>query len=300
MIVKTRTPAKINLFLHVTGKRDTGYHDLLTLMTCIDLWDDLELNFSGSDLRVRCDHPDVPTDESNLVIKAAQLFFQELKDKKKERNQTLGLGVTIKKRIPVGGGLGGGSSNAAGVLESLNHYYNTPFSKNELMGMGLTLGADVPFFIFGSPALAMGVGEQLETAPSLKPYTVLLLLPGIHSSTARVYKNLDLGLTKNRKSNNNALLNLCREVRVFDVKDYLHNDLESAACRLYPDIRRVRDEMAGFFPEGMLMSGSGSSFFALFSDASKAEAVYKTLLEQWNSKGRHVVLTSFVTAEPLP
>ncbi len=297
MIERIRTPAKINLFLYVTSKRKDGYHELLTLMTCIDLWDEIELDFTGNGLEVRCSYPGVPENDSNLVIKAARLFFSWLDRVKKKKRRSSGLKILIDKKIPVGGGLGGGSSNAAGILKALNDYHGDPFSKSELMEMGLSLGADVPFFIFGSSAIAQGIGECLEPAPLLKPYSILVLNPGIHSSTAQVYKNLDLALTKDRKSNNNALLNLCRTVRVLDIIPYLHNDLETAAVRLYPDIGCVKDAMAGFYPEGLMMSGSGSSFFALFSEASKAEDAYEKLCAQWNSEGRHLILTSFVTAE---
>jgi len=299
VIVKSRSPAKINLFLHITGKREDGYHDLFTLMTFLDLFDDLEFEFGKPRLSVVCDHPDVPGDESNLAFRAAVLFYENLSAAGIVEDTDDRVKITIRKKIPPGGGLGGGSSNAATVLAVLNRHHGRPFSVSFLKVMGLGLGADVPFFIHGSPAIAQGVGEKLEMCAPLKPYHVVLCFPGIQSSTARVYKNVDFILTNQRKSNNNALLNLCRAVRVLDIKEFLHNDLESEACRIYPDIGPVKEEMVGFLPDGVLMTGSGSSFYALFSDRSKAEHAFQELSSRWKNTCKLVFLTTFATAERL-
>ena len=148
--MKILSPAKINLFLQVTGKRPDGYHDLFSLMCCLDLFDVIFLQFGGQKIEIDAPNSQIPLDDTNITHKAAVLFFKKLK-------VTDGLSIRIEKSIPVAGGLGGGSSNAASTLIGLNQHYGFPFSRDELMSLGLELGADVPFFIFQKPAFASGV-----------------------------------------------------------------------------------------------------------------------------------------------
>lgn len=291
MIKRVESFAKINLFLYVTSRREDGYHTLYSLMTQIDLYDDISIDFSKKDLSIVCDHPDVPEDDSNIVYKAVKLFYHSLK--LLDKRPSNGLLIKIIKRIPPGGGLGGGSSNAAAILTALNTYHQKPFSKSELMRMGLELGADVPFFIFGSPAIAGGVGEKLEAVPNLKPYYLVLCDPGVAASTAEVYKNLDFRLTPSQKYNMNTGLNIPLRGKEFDVRERLHNDLESSACRLYPEIRETKREMELLLKRKVYMTGSGSSLFALFSAHKNADKGLKKLLEEWVGSKRKVFLSSF-------
>lgn len=291
MIKTVRSYAKINLFLYVTGKRDDGYHDLCSLMTQISLHDDIQIDFSADQTCVICDHPDVPEDQSNLVFKAVQLFNKNLESKKIKAH--LSPQIKIVKRIPPGGGLGGGSSNAATVLIALNEAYEKPFSKAELMSLGLELGADVPFFIFGDCALAKGVGEKLQQVPKLKPYHLLLCDPGIGASTAKVFKNIDFGLTFKQKGNIKSGLNVMPDEHTFDVKDFLHNDLEEPACRLYPEIGKTKEEIETLLEQTVFMSGSGSSLFVLFSDLESARQSVKTLEKNWGDDHKQVYLCTF-------
>ena len=190
--MKLLSPAKINLFLHITGRRPDGYHELVSLMSCIGLHDQVSLTFNTGKTSVTCRHPDVPNDEGNIAYRAAACFFKAL-------GKADGVEIFIDKHIPVAAGLGGGSSNAASVLLGLNDYYENPFSRDDLKRMGLSLGADVPFFICRKPALASGIGEKLAPYPWLKPYHILLIFQGIGISTAQVYKNLNLALTNREK-----------------------------------------------------------------------------------------------------
>lgn len=291
MIKKIASFAKINLFLYITSKRRDGYHNLYSLMTQIDLCDDLYIEFAKKELSICCDHPDVPEDESNLAYKAAVLFFHSLKTKAGEEKK--GIAIKIIKRIPLGGGLGGGSSNAAAVLMALNKYYKIPFSKADLMTMGVKLGADVPFFIFGHPAIARGVGERLEKVASLKSYHIVLCDPGVAASTAKVYKNIDYRLTSNQKDNIKIGLNVPLRGQNFDVRDLLHNDLEESACRLYPDIKNTKEEMALLLQRKVYMTGSGATLFALFSDRESAKKGFERLLKAWDNSKKRVFLSSF-------
>ncbi len=295
MIHTYRSYAKINLFLYVTGKRDNGYHDLCSLMTQIDLHDDIQIDFNTNEIRVICSHPDVPEDDSNLVIKAARLFYDELK--KTGRDFHEGLQIKIDKRIPPGGGLGGGSSNAALVLKELNRYHDQAFSTKKLSEMGLVLGADIPFFISGEPAIATGVGEQLELISNLKHYHLVLCDPGISASTANVYKNIDFRLTFDQKENIKSGLNMPLSGQEFDVRESLHNDLEESACRLYPNIKKVKQEMRLLLGKKVYMTGSGSSLFTVFSNPKEAEKGFRVLTEKWTNTQKKAFLCSFIKAE---
>lgn len=288
---KVESFAKINLFLYVTGKRKDGYHDLHSLMTQIDLCDDLYIESAKKEISITCHHPDVPEDESNLAHKAAVLFFRYL-GKKREQAKT-GLSIEIIKRIPPGGGLGGGSSNAAAVLSFLNAQYNTPFPKKELMRMGACLGADVPFFIFGGPAIANGIGERLETVSGLRRFYLVLCDPGIAASTAMVYKNIDFRLTSKQKYNMNTGLNVPLRGQEFDVRGQLHNDLMEPACRLYPEIKETKGAMELVLRKKVFMTGSGATLFVLFSSRENAEKSFEKLLDKWRGTKRKIFLSAF-------
>ena len=266
--MKLLSPAKINLFLHVVRKRTDGYHDLFSLMCCIGLYDNILIDFDATKLSVSCNHPRVPADESNLVYKAAAAFFNAT-------GKPQGIRIDIDKNIPVGAGLGGGSSNAATVLLGLNRHYGKPLPMKELMVMGRSLGADVPFFLFGKPALARGIGEKLEHYTRIPPYHVLLINPGYEVSTAEVYKNLNLGLTKCEKT----LKEDTFKKECFDVKRHLCNDLEAVTTSMHPDIKTVKQLLLKQGAAGALMAGSGPTVFGLFVDPQRAKEVCKSITQ---------------------
>lgn len=270
MSLKLQAPAKINLFLAVTGKRPDGYHDLISLMCAVGLHDTISLSLEpgGNRIRVVCSNPDVPEDETNLAWRAAGLFMANFK----RRDSVT---IAIEKRIPVAAGLGGGSSDAAAVLLGLNRLYDTPFSIKELMSMGLAIGADVPFFIYGKPAVARGVGEKLEPCTGLRPCPVLLVCPGISVSTGTIYKKLNLGLTKCEIKINNFVFGHCN----FDMPNHLCNDLETVSVPEYPVIGKAKQALLNNDATGVLMSGSGPAVFGLFSDAAAAHRARRSLAD---------------------
>ena len=253
------SPAKINLFLKITGKRPDGYHDLVSLMCCVGLYDTVSLSFGVKETSVSCRYPDVPEDETNLAAAAASLFFNTLNINDRVK-------ISIEKQIPVGAGLGGGSSNAAAVFLGLNRYYGDAFSQEKLISMGRSIGADVPFFIFRKPAIVSGIGETLNAYQGLESFKVLLVFPGFGISTAKVYKNLNLGLTNCKKKLRSFLLNK----QSFDPGCHLCNDLEPTAASMYPVIFTVKEALLKHGALGALMSGSGSTVFGLFSDSHTA------------------------------
>jgi len=264
--MKIYSPAKINLFLKITGKRPDGYHDLITLMCCIDLYDTISIAFNAKKISVICNNPKVPEDKTNLAHSAATLFLKSL-------NKQEYVEICINKNIPVGAGLGGGSSNAASVLLGLNHYYGSPFSQEELMSMGQSIGADVPFFIFKKPAIASGIGENLEAYEGLTPYKILLIYPGFSVSTTKVYNNFNLGLTKIKKKHNFYL----SKNQEFNIEYHLYNDLEKVTASWYPDIIAVKEALLRHGARGALMTGSGPTIFGLFSNTEKAQSANYSL-----------------------
>ena len=271
--IKVFSPAKINLFLHITGKRPDGFHDLVSLMCCINLYDTLYINLGAAKTTLTCTYPGVPLDKKNIALQAANAFLKAIDIDKK-------VGIHIIKRIPVGAGLGGGSSNAAAVLRALNHYYDYPFSKDELISIGLSLGADVPFLIFRKPAIVSGIGEKIESFYGLSNRYLLLIYPGLSISTAEVFKKYDLRLTKIKKKIKLKFL-LKGNVRI---ESLLWNDLEGVAAAGYPEISYAKKALLRQGAQGVLMTGSGSAVFGLFSDFPRAKIAHDALSHNINWK----------------
>ena len=253
------SPAKINLFLRVIGRKPDGYHEIVTLLARIGLFDTVVLNFDQPFTSVNCSHPRVPGDRSNLAYKAASLFFEAL-------SLHDGVAISIEKVIPVAAGLGGGSSNAAAVLMGLNQHYGFPFGDGELRGIGLKVGADVPFFLFRRVAVARGIGDDLQIYEGLPSLSVVLVCPEFEISTAWVYRNLSLGLTSRE-----------RRRKIVDVNEdfsrlgqFLFNDLEQVTVGKFPEINSIKKALLDLGAEAALMSGSGPSVFGLFKDAQQA------------------------------
>jgi 4-diphosphocytidyl-2-C-methyl-D-erythritol kinase len=272
--MKILSPAKLNLFLKVTGKRPDGYHELFSLMCCVSLCDTLYLQFGTEKIEIESSHPQIPLDKTNLAYKAAALFLKTLGAKE-------GVKITIEKSIPVAAGLGGGSSNAASVLSGLNHHYGFPFSRDRLMSLGLSLGADVPFLLFQKPALVSGIGEMLEAYPEPLPYSVIIVHPGFGVSTAEVFQNLNLRLTKCKKKITKPSL----KKTGYDVSLHLCNDLEAVTISKYPEIKLVKQQLNQHGALGALMSGSGPTVFGLFSDPKKADKALQAIgrYPRWNA-----------------
>ena len=246
-------PAKINLFLHVTGRRANGYHALQTVFQLLDFYDTLHIktNANGEIKRVN-DINGVPA--SQCLCALAAIALQQY------TGCRLGVEYRIDKRIPMGGGLGGGSSDAATMLLALNQLWQLNLSRAKLMQIGLTLGADVPVFIFGQNAWADGIGEQL-TAIDLAPSLYVVLTPQIHVSTAQVFAN-------------SALTRDTKPLKIADFSGSTHsdlfkNDLEAVVCKEFPAVAQALEWLA---PYGQArMSGSGASVFVAVNSKKKAD-----------------------------
>jgi 4-diphosphocytidyl-2-C-methyl-D-erythritol kinase len=242
-------PAKLNLFLHVTGRRDDGYHLLETLLVAIDVGDTITLTSRDDGAIVRTTALPGVAPEDDLVVRAARAL-------KRETGCPLGADIAVTKRIPLGGGLGGGSSDAATVLLALNRLWAANLPRADLMRIGVALGADVPFFLGGEPALARGIGERL-TPVSLPTLWVAVIAPAIPVSTASIFAAPEL--TRNATS---------VKMNVFS-EGYGRNDLQAVAVARYPDIAVALGSL-GERSRLARMTGSGGSVFAPF--ATEAEA----------------------------
>ncbi len=257
-------PAKLNLFLHVVGRRSDGYHLLQTLFRFIDLSDTLRFTPRADGEVHRVNALEGVPPEQDRCVRAARLLQQET-------GCPLGVDIELEKRIPMGGGLGGGSSDAATTLLALNRLWGLGLPRERLMQLGLTLGADVPVFVFGENAFAEGVGEELQ-AYSLPDAWYVVLCPPVHVPTARIFTHPEL--TRDTISMTMRALPGGRVFRAGRVAG-LHNDLQAVACELYPEVARHLAWLERFAPA--LMTGSGACVFAEFATEEEAKAVLQQL-----------------------
>lgn len=264
------TPAKINLSLDVLGRRKDGYHEVKMVMTTIDLSDHLTFRRLNEDqIIIHTSDGLVPTDERNLVYQAYLLI-------KKEFNLKGGVYVDIEKNIPVAAGLAGGSSDAAAALKGLNRLWGLGLREDELMQLGARLGSDVPFLLYGKTALATGRGEILTPLPPPPPAWVVLAKPPLGVSTAEVYGKLRLDQIR-RRPDHERLLRALDKKDFFSITQAMGNVLESVTFRLYPEVERLKERMIRFGGEGVLMSGSGPTVYALVRHKSRAVRIYNGL-----------------------
>ncbi|MBW2557758.1 MAG: 4-(cytidine 5'-diphospho)-2-C-methyl-D-erythritol kinase [Deltaproteobacteria bacterium] len=266
MIVR-QSPAKVNLFLRVLRKRDDGYHDILSLMQRISLCDEMSFDLKGNKIVVKCPGSSLSENRDNIVYRAAEAILSDV-------SPDSGVEITIYKRIPIAAGLGGGSSNAATTLVTLNEMMGTPCSTQELMRMGAELGADVPFFIFGKTALASGIGDCLKPVESIPNLWFILVNPGFEVSTRDIYGNLKLGLTKEP-----IKYRMPRFMTLSHVAKGLYNDLEKVSLRLYPALLDIKELLMANGALGSLMSGSGPTIFGIFGNEADAKRTECNLKE---------------------
>jgi 4-diphosphocytidyl-2-C-methyl-D-erythritol kinase len=268
--------AKVNLGLEVLGTRSDGYHELRTLFQAIDLHDEITLRPRPRGITLECDHPGVPRDETNLAWRAAESL-------RRRARVTGGVAIRIEKRIPVAGGLGGGSSNAAAVLMALNRLWRLDLGPDDLHRMARRLGADVPFFLVGGTALGLARGD--EVYPLYRQVTghVVLVDPGRPVSTAAVFARVDAGLTA-RENSYTIFRFVSRDLEGAEAFPVLTNDLEQAALEEAPDLARTVGRIRGaLVREGALLaalSGSGSSYFGVFDDPQRARRAHAALASQ--------------------
>jgi 4-diphosphocytidyl-2-C-methyl-D-erythritol kinase len=261
--------AKVNLFLEVLGKRADGYHEIRTVYQAVSLCDHVCLKLHDSKISIHSNITSLNTPD-NLAYRAGVLL--------KERfGLNYGVDIYIDKKIPIGAGLGGGSSDAAAVLKGLNNLWNLGLNSAELRQIGAELGMDVPFFIEGGTALGGGRGEQITSLLPLDLLWFVLVCPPYQISTADVYDNFDrMGLTAKRRNNT---IDLKPYINTKNLIDILYNSLEEVTFRLYPDLLKYKRQIQDLGLKMVLMSGSGSALFGISSNKEDVETIYNKLCD---------------------
>lgn len=280
--MRTRTlfaPAKLNLSLRLRGLRADGYHLIDSVVVPIAVFDRLEVSIDATadGTKVTSDSSDAPSGECNLISRAAEAM-------RRCTGRSFGLTVLLRKQIPVGSGMGGGSSDAAETLKFLNLALGSPYDRSQLAAIGSTIGADVPFFVYGQPAIVRGVGERVQPVGMDLNVDLVVCSPGVHVSTAEVYALTD------RLAPNQARLSLtidCPERNIANfvagqrpLAESLTNDLEEAAAQVCPEVRLLKSELLRLGAQGASMTGSGSAVFGVCSDAVSAERIAAALREK--------------------
>ncbi|HCB18452.1 MAG TPA: 4-(cytidine 5'-diphospho)-2-C-methyl-D-erythritol kinase [Alteromonas sp.] len=254
------SPAKLNLFLHILGRYDNGYHKLQSLFQMLDYGDKLAFDINHTGTIAMSTPLKGVKDEDNLIIRAAKLLAAQTKTK-------LGAHISLEKCLPMGGGIGGGSSNAATTLVALNALWGTRLSVHQLADIGLQLGADVPIFVRGETAFAEGVGEQITPAPQPEQW-FLVANPNVHISTGEIFTAQEL--TRNTPS--------------MDWADYkfeeTRNDCQQLVVNRYPEVAKLLQWLLHYAPSRM--TGTGACVFATFSDPDQAKAVQQALPGNWH------------------
>jgi len=266
--VRIRTPAKVNLFLEVRHRRTDGYHELATLMAAVSLYDTLEFTDDPSgEVRLSCDHPTLTTGPDNLICRAAELL-------RRRTGHPGGAGIRLWKRIPLAAGLAGGSSDAAATLAGLDRLWRLGLSGAELAGLGAKLGSDVAFFFATPAAWCTGRGEVVEPLAPGRALDLVLVCPPVGLSTASVFG----GLTVPAEPLDGAAMR--QALAAGDVEAIgrlLHNRLQPTAERLCPAVAAAHRRLAALGPAGTLMSGSGTTVFALCRGPSEALRIARAL-----------------------
>lgn len=270
--------AKLNLTLDITGLRQDGYHEIQTIMHTISLCDVVVIRPARrAKIQLRCNLPYVPLDERNIAYRAALLFFEAL-------GRRGAATIELRKRIPVGAGMAGGSADGAAVLRLLNRCYGQPFSMERLKEIGLRLGADVPFCLEGGCQLARGIGEVLAPAPPLPDCALAIVKPRFSISTKKLYEQIDQAPIQGRPDTPAMLDALARE-DLPQVGALLANVMEAAALPERPQIGQLRQQLLEYGALGARMTGSGSAVYGIFAQENQARAALKKIqapgLQTW-------------------
>ncbi len=276
-IITLKSYAKVNLFLEIVGKRPDGYHDLETLFQEISLADDLTLSvLEKPEIQIQTDSLDIPTDKTNLVYRATEAFL-------KETGVSKGVQIHLTKRIPVGGGLGGGSSNAAATLEGLEQLFGISLPEAKSLEISKGLGADVAFFLKGGAAMGSGIGEKLEPLKKKKSFSLILVNPGFKISTADVYRSLRSTFNQPRHSAF-SIREAFNQGDIQAMGENLFNRLEEPVFEHFPQLIRIKNLLKEAGCLGSLLSGSGSTLFGITTDETKALAIKKIVEDELDEK----------------
>ena len=275
--MRLRALAKINLGLDVVGKRDDGYHEVRMIMQTIQMYDVLEIEKKKEPgIVLTTNIPYVPTDERNLVYKAAKMLMDEFDIKE-------GLTMNLEKFIPVAAGMAGGSSDAAAAFVGVNRLFGLGLSEEELMKRAVKVGADVPYCVMRGTALAEGIGEKLTALPPMPKCPVLVAKPSVAVSTKFVYENLHLENDPPHPDIDRLLEDIRKKDLQSTAQD-MGNILETVTVAHYPEIASLKEIMKEHGALNALMSGSGPTVFGLFEDEKTAKRAYRAVKESGLAK----------------
>ncbi|MBQ7201480.1 MAG: 4-(cytidine 5'-diphospho)-2-C-methyl-D-erythritol kinase [Eubacterium sp.] len=268
-------PAKINIGLDVTGKREDGYHEIRTIMQSIKLFDRLTLTKTRAPgVRLSTNLKFLPTDDNNLIVKSAKMLIKEF-------DLPGGLNINLEKRIPVAAGMAGGSTDAASTMLAINQMYDMGLKDSGLMKRAVKLGADIPYCIMKGTALAEGIGEKLSTVPKLPGCTILLVKPKIHVSTKDVYGGLVLN-ENTVHPDIDKMIDAMKNKSLKTLCDNMGNILESVTISLHPEIADIKQFMLDHGALGSLMSGSGPTVFGIYKDKNSAQLAKEEALKAFD------------------
>jgi 4-diphosphocytidyl-2-C-methyl-D-erythritol kinase len=258
--LKLSSFAKVNSFLRILGKRPDGYHELVTLLQTVSLRDELEFELRGDDqIILQCDDPAIPIDQTNLIIKAAVALRKYLQS-------SLGAEITLTKRIPAQGGLGGGSSNAAMTLLALNALWQGKLRADHLWLMGRGLGADVPFFLVGGRCIGIGTGSTVKPVHDPPKRSLIIVTPNARVATANAFAALNPASLTTSESTSILSSSLADMFSAGSGRWPLQNDFEGVIFEIEPEIERAKVALLDAGARGALLAGSGSSVFGVFDE----------------------------------
>ena len=272
--MKIKAYGKVNISLDVVGKREDGYHLLSMIMQNIDLYDEIEVEKQECGIILECNKSYVPVDNRNLAYKAAEIF--------KERYDIVdGVKINIEKNIPVSAGLAGGSTDAAAVLKVMNKLFNVNATEEELMELGLKLGADIPYCIHGGTALCEGIGDIITPIKPFRDKIVVLVKPAFGVSTKEVYKNFNLEKVKQHPKTA-EIINAIENDDLNFVASNMKNLLENVTLRKHKILIKIKEEMNACGAINSMMSGSGPTVFAFFDDMLKAQRCFEKMKKKYS------------------
>lgn len=284
MMISLKAHAKLNLSLDVLSRREDGYHNLQMIMQSIQLHDTITIKEIPAGVEIACEAPYVPNNSSNIAYKAAELMINRY-------GLDTGVSIGIDKKIPVAAGMAGGSTDAAAVLKGINTLFKLGIEQNELMEIGKTIGADVPYCIVGGTALAEGIGERITPLSPMKEIPVILVKPRFGVSTAAVFKSLDMEKILERPKTDMIIDALEKGDTKF-IAHNLCNVLESVTIERHPLIKKIKKDLIAKGAIGSLMSGSGPTVFGLFEDGQTARKAFSSI-----SRSRNDCFLTYITTQ---
>ncbi len=273
---RIRCPAKINLYLKVEEKRSDGFHNIRTIMQAVDLYDEILVEDRSRDISLECDRPGLPVDSSNLCWKAADLLLRRTQTKR-------GIHISLKKRVPISAGLGGGSTDAAGVLILLNRFLRLGLSDDDLRQLAAELGSDVPFFIKGGTALCTGRGEIVDPIENAYACPYVLITPPIKVPTADVYDSLVNG-GESPGDKERIILRAISSQDATQLARNLYNRMQENSSSYMREVEKLKSLLLKYGALGACMSGSGPTIFGIASSLSEAEEIIGAVSKKVSKK----------------